>query len=1323
MRCFINRRDSRSTTTYPPASQRRLASVLSGLLLIVLAAPLHAIDISWVAAPPIGIYDDATSWDPDGSGVSGIPNATDNVTFGVDQTSQVFLGGPSLSNNVNVTAGNWTFTGGAAAGLTSSGAVTIDSASTNPMVTLTNGIDWLANVGAYRIGELGQGELHLTNGAVVTHNGLRIGNQAGSDGLVTVDGASSFLGDVATPNLIQVGDFGTGQLDISGTADARASQALIGVAMGSMGTVNITGTGSTLITGIAGGTATDNRTAIGRTGTGIVNITAGGSMSVSNARDTILGQDADGSGTIFIDAGSFSNADTLEVGRSGDGTITVQNGGTLASAGSAILGVNALSEGSVIVDDSTFSVGFLAEIVDNLVVGGAGKGTFNVQNGGTLTVENDTFIGNTAGNLNANKLTVTGAGSTATLDSVTYVGSGGNGALEVSAGAAVTTNFLRVGQFTGATGVLVVTSGATLTANNDTVFGTDGVATFTVSAGGQSINDFLYIGFDDGSAIGTVTGRNSLLRAGADEAGDLFLGGASGQTGGVAQLTVAEGATLRSGDESFIGGNTTGHGRLIITGVNDNGTPQTDDDLRSTADFEDNAAGVAANDITNIGSVGNARVEILSGGTMISERVIVEGAPANATLFGVGVPFTETVLVNGAFDPGTPGDPNDDVHSTLQVLDGLTVGNTRGSSLRIENGGRVISSMVGASGARASIGEGAAADGSSVVIDGTGSNWTHAGSDVSVAQSGGDVANPVMLTIQNGGSLNGARILIADATGSRGIATVTGAGSRLDASTDLFVGDQAVGFLNVTAGGVAQALGAVEVGGFAAGNGTVLVDGAGSRLISAGYLSLGDSFATSAAVGLLTVQNGGTVDTGTAFVGRYTFGNGTAHVNNGGTWNVGTSMYVAGDVATASGGAGTGVLNVNTGGLVDVNATLKVWSNGIVNLNGGTIEANALDVVEVGTPQFNFNSGTFRFASTATLNADTLEDLLGASPTLTAGKHLAVVNTAAFSAPLRVNGGTLSFGNVTGLENVDFDAGTINVTDVNVIIGAAGLFGPTLVIDSDQTINVTNAVSIHSAAHLIVAGAFSSGGLTNQGDLTAIDATIGGPVTNNTAVTVVGTVDFNGLVSGPGDFFGPGTANFNGGMAPGSSPGEVHFEGNLALADTNTLFIEIAGTTPGSLYDRLVVAGSAALDGILDVSLDGFSPSVGQQFTILTASSIVDNGLVLGGTAANSFNLLVGSTNLILQAITAGQPGDYNQNGIVDAADYTVWRDNLGGLASLPNDNTAGVGPDDYQRWKTHFGESAGSGAGASSRAAVPEPATLALFVTAIVAIAFRRWD
>ena len=74
-------------------------------------------------------------------------------------------------------------------------------------------------------------------------------------------------------------------------------------------------------------------------------------------------------------------------------------------------------------------------------------------------------------------------------------------------------------------------------------------------------------------------------------------------------------------------------------------------------------------------------------------------------------------------------------------------------------------------------------------------------------------------------------------------------------------------------------------------------------------------------------------------------------------------------------------------------------------------------------------------------------------------------------------------------------------------------------------------------------------------------------------------------------------------------------------------------------------------------------------------------------------------------------PGDYNSDGTVDAADYTVWRDNLGGLTSLANDDTAGVGPDDYDRWQTHFGEPSTPGAGASANVAVPEPATIVLIL------------
>ena len=52
--------------------------------------------------------------------------------------------------------------------------------------------------------------------------------------------------------------------------------------------------------------------------------------------------------------------------------------------------------------------------------------------------------------------------------------------------------------------------------------------------------------------------------------------------------------------------------------------------------------------------------------------------------------------------------------------------------------------------------------------------------------------------------------------------------------------------------------------------------------------------------------------------------------------------------------------------------------------------------------------------------------------------------------------------------------------------------------------------------------------------------------------------------------------------------------------------------------------------------------------------------------------------------------GDYNVNGVVDGADYTVWRDRLGEQFTLPNEDpmvTPGqVTAEDYDAWKANFG-------------------------------------
>ena len=83
--------------------------------------------------------------------------------------------------------------------------------------------------------------------------------------------------------------------------------------------------------------------------------------------------------------------------------------------------------------------------------------------------------------------------------------------------------------------------------------------------------------------------------------------------------------------------------------------------------------------------------------------------------------------------------------------------------------------------------------------------------------------------------------------------------------------------------------------------------------------------------------------------------------------------------------------------------------------------------------------------------------------------------------------------------------------------------------------------------------------------------------------------------------------------------------------------------------------------------------------------------------------------------------GDYNGDGVVNAADYTVWRDHLGSSVTLPNDPTPGmVTQEDYQTWKDNFGNTASMSV-SIQEAAVPEPMTGILLSLGIVAMFLGR--
>jgi hypothetical protein len=101
--------------------------------------------------------------------------------------------------------------------------------------------------------------------------------------------------------------------------------------------------------------------------------------------------------------------------------------------------------------------------------------------------------------------------------------------------------------------------------------------------------------------------------------------------------------------------------------------------------------------------------------------------------------------------------------------------------------------------------------------------------------------------------------------------------------------------------------------------------------------------------------------------------------------------------------------------------------------------------------------------------------------------------------------------------------------------------------------------------------------------------------------------------------------------------------------------------------------------------------------------------------------MLINPTSVLLQTVT-GLPGDYNNDGTVDAADYTVWRDNLGAAAgTLPNDpNSGAIGADQYATWRVNYGSAASPTASAAEGVGVPEPTGVILLVLGMAALCFR---
>lgn len=148
----------------------------------------------------------------------------------------------------------------------------------------------------------------------------------------------------------------------------------------------------------------------------------------------------------------------------------------------------------------------------------------------------------------------------------------------------------------------------------------------------------------------------------------------------------------------------------------------------------------------------------------------------------------------------------------------------------------------------------------------------------------------------------------------------------------------------------------------------------------------------------------------------------------------------------------------------------------------------------------------------------------------------------------------------------------------------------------------------------------------------------------------------------------------------------------------------VAGDSPTEGWDQ---GGGAGAGQLLEYFLGETGSTIGPGETLSLGnaynpamSTIRDLQISLGLLSGQE---ILGSVTYVSGPV--GIPGDYNNNGIVDAADYVVWRKSIGTQ-------------DGYNLWRTNFGRTSGSGSLVAS--SVPEPTLLALIVI-VAAAGFAR--
>jgi hypothetical protein len=444
-----------------------------------------------------------------------------------------------------------------------------------------------------------------------------------------------------------------------------------------------------------------------------------------------------------------------------------------------------------------------------------------------------------------------------------------------------------------------------------------------------------------------------------------------------------------------------------------------------------------------------------------------------------------------------------------------------------------------------------------------------------------------------------------------------------------------------------------------------------------------------------------------------------------------------------SGGSGDSILGAvlnNTGTVAVTSGKLRLKNGG--TLNGGSMSFSGGHEADIyfgnysviGTNSAIGNgalkiSGGHVFADTG--NSGTFANFIGGANLLLTG-GLVEAKT----------GATLTF-NLTGSSKVQI---TGDPSGSGGVVGGLG-----------STINTGNLEWVHgsvignftnsSSTFTIVAGdqRVDQGHLTNtntvsQGDGSNLILAAGGTITNQAGALwlMSGT---NGIFQGSGSVNNAGTWRKTGAATTSTIQSSVSFNntGTLAvdsgklyilgpnvlnLMPAGTLSFKLSGLTSQVDFGTIDTSHSLTVGGKLLITLAaGFPPALGNSFDLIDWCSTcsLDGSFSTIALPSLASGLKWDTSQLYTSGVISvgvGIPGDFDQNNVVNGADYVLWRKNPGNIYT----------PADYDTWRLHFGETAASGstsgaAVGSSNSVVPEPNGLlwGIFPMAAALFSYRR--